>query len=57
VRVAGDVAILSTGGILSEGVADRVTADGVKTGVYSVPVIQRWMQKRLNLLLANAACC
>jgi len=42
VRPAGDVAILSTGGILSEAItaADRLTAAGIKTGVYSIPVIQ-----------------
>jgi transketolase len=42
VRAAGEVAILSTGSILGEAVAaaDRLTAAGMKTGVYSIPVIQ-----------------
>ncbi len=42
IRPASDVAILSTGSILGEAVAaaDRLTAEGIKTGVYSVPVIQ-----------------
>ena len=41
-RAAGDVAILSTGNILGEAVvaADRLTAEGIKTGVCSIPVIQ-----------------
>ena len=42
VREAGDVVILSTGSILGEAVAaaERLTAEGIKTGVYSMPVIQ-----------------
>ena len=42
VREAGEIAILSTGSILGEAVAaaDRLTAEGIKTGVYSLPVIQ-----------------
>jgi transketolase len=41
-RPAGEIAILSTGSLLGEAVAaaDRLTDEGIKTGVYSIPVIQ-----------------
>jgi transketolase len=49
-RPAGEVAILTTGSILGEAVAaaDRLTAEGIKTGVYSVPVIQPLDEKTIT---------